>query len=595
MTCRTRLNGLTKGLPLVIELALIHCTEARAVCASVRGSGWTPSSLIKEFFMKFSTAKIRTGVAAAALLTISCANLVHARDSTRACQALAHLTIASSKLSLPTKGATIGSAVLIPSSDPQNANGEYCKVSGKINSVDATAPNIGFQVNLPTRWNGKALQFGGAGYNGSIPNTLNVALHGRVDKPTPLALGYVTLASDSGHQGTDNDASFAINDEALTNYAGQHIKKTHDVAAVLVRLRYGAAIKKMYFAGGSTGGREALTAAMRWPGTYDGIVSHYPTANFLGLRLWGLALGHSIYDNGSAGWIPPALVNKIATDSLAACDALDGVADGLVSNMAACRAKSGALLESLTCKNGETDYPAQCLTAGQLKTISTYHDGYTLPYAFANNIAKYEGYNSLEGVSMQIGTQSTYIEPPPSGPNAHHVSRADQFVKNFLTRDPNFRLLTLDLQSPGAWQSRIASLSQAIDATNPDLSAFKARGGKLLLLHGLDDPGVSPYANARLYQSIVERMGKSEADSFSRFYMVPGLAHGNGKFNVTWDSLEILDNWAANGVVPVTPIGIDANKTTQGRSRPICEFPNWPKYKGSGSVDVATNFVCVAS
>ncbi len=531
----------------------------------------------------------------AGLCAAASAQTMPSPDAAAACQALAGLELPASRFSLPTGGAVVNSAVLVRAQDAGNRNGEYCKVLGRIRPVDPTAPHIGFQVNLPSDWNGKALQFGGGGYNGNIPNTVGAAPHGIASAPTPLAQGYVTLASDSGHQARDaNDASFALNDEALVNYAGQHIKKTRDAALALVQQRYGSPARRLYFMGGSTGGREALSAALRWPEAYDGVVSYYPTANFMGLRLWGSALARAIYPDGSAGWIPPVMVSRIASEALQACDPLDGVTDGLVSHMGACRARSAALLESLRCRNGETGHPAHCLTAAQLGTIAVYHEGYRLPYALANGIRAYAGYNSLEGVTMQLGSQAAYIDPPPTGPNAHHVNRADQFVKYFLVRDPAFKLLDLDIQNPGAWQSRIVALSQLIDANHPDWSAFAARGGKLLLVQGHDDPSVSPHANQAFYESVVARSGAAAAEGFVRFYLVPGLAHGDGKFRLAWDGLGTLDAWADRGVAPQVPVGFDANAGNRNRSRPMCAFPTWPRYLGSGPVDEAASYTCAA-
>lgn len=375
-----------------------------------------------------------------------------------------------------------------------------------------------------------------------------------------------------------------------------HIRKTLDVAVQLARSRYGSAPRRVYFEGGSTGGREALTAVMRWPDAYDGALTNYPTANFMGLRLWGAALARAIYDNDSAGWIPPALVDKIAAESIARCDALDGVRDGLVSNMAACRAQSRQLLDSLACRNGETGTPPHCLTDIQVKrTLAVYHDGYTLPYAFAHGIRNYPGYNSLEGITMQIGSQKAYIEPPPTGPNAHHVNRADQFLKYFVVRDPKFNLLNLDIQDPGRWKDRIVSLSEILGASDPDLTRLNAKGGKILWIQGQDDPSVSPYANAQVYESMVKRMGQSTVDNFMRFYLVPGLAHGGGNFSPTWDNLAILDAWVDRGVAPPpVPVTIDGTKSaTRGRSRPLCVYPGWPRYNGSGDVNQAANFSCV--
>ena len=132
-----------------------------------------------------------------------------------------------------------------------------------------------------------------------------------------------------------------------------------------------------------------------------------------------------------------------------------------------------------------------------------------------------------------------------------------------------------------------------IDATNPDLSAFSARGGKVLLVQGQDDASVSPLSNMALYQSIVARAGQATAETFIRFYQIPGFAHGMGKFLLSWDDLATLDNWVERGVGPGNLVAVDANAATNGRSRPMCVFPSWPKYKGTGSVDSHLNYTCV--
>ena len=278
------------------------------------------------------------------------------------CERLAGLKIDAGAISHPTSGAEVTDATFVDAARADNSNGEFCQVRGAIDPVDRNAPKILWQVNLPTHWNRKALQMGGGGYNGSIPDTLTKPTLGLDTVPTPLAQGYMTFASDSGHQAPNaDDASFGINDEAMLNYGYMHIKKTLDVARHLAQSRYGSTPRRVYFSGGSTGGREGLTAAMRWPEAYDGILTNYPTASFVGLRLWGAALARAVYDDNSAGWIPPSLVNRIAADAVAACDALDGATDGLVSNPEACRGRADAFIEGLRCKNGETG-PSRALS-----------------------------------------------------------------------------------------------------------------------------------------------------------------------------------------------------------------------------------------
>lgn len=516
--------------------------------------------------------------------------------SADACKALNGVVIDKNAIGLPTSGASVTSATLVKSTDEGNKNGEYCKLLGDIKSVDSTAQAIKFQINLPTNWNGKALHFGGGGYDGVIPNTTSLTPLGLYNGPTPLASGYITLGSDSGHQYPDtNDASFGMNDEQLVNFAHMHLKKVRDVTFYLAKYRYGSEIKRIYFAGGSSGGRAAMMAAMRYPESFDGVIANYPVSNFTEVRSWGASLRAAIYDDGSAGWIPPTLVNKIAADTLAACDGLDGAVDGTVSNMAACRAKSLAYIDSITCKNGETGNPTNCLTPAQIqRTIKVYHEGYTVPYSFANNVTKYNGYNVIEGNAMAIGSQPQYLEPPVSGPNAHHVARADGFFRYIIARNPAFSMTNYDVQNPGQYLNRLLAISSMMDATNPDLTAFFKKGGKMLIVHGLDDVSLSPYQTVDQYKSMVGKMGQETVDKFVRFYLVPGLGHGIGKFMLSWDNLNVLDNWVDSGIPPsATQIGYDSNKATMGRSRPMCSYPAWPKYNGNGSLDAASNYTCV--
>lgn len=513
-----------------------------------------------------------------------------------ACQSLAGMTIDQAAIGLPTAGARVTSAVLVKALDVGNAAGEYCRILGEIQSVDPKAQGIGFRVNLPTHWNGKALQFGGGGYDGVLPNTVGPAPLGHYAKPGPLASGYMTLGSDSGHQHPDsNDASFGLNDEQLLNFAHMHIKKLRDVAFVLAKARYGSDIRRMYFAGGSSGGRAASMAAIKYPESFDGVLVNYPVSHFTAVRSWGASLRAAIYDGQSAGWIPPALVAKMATDTRAACDELDGAKDGLVSNMAACRAKSSAYLASITCKHGETGSPTHCLTPTQIeRTIQLYHEGYTVPYAFANGVSAYRGYNILEGNPMAIGSQPQYQEPPTSWPNAHHVARADGFFKHIIARDPNFSMANYNVQNPDPHLKRLLEVSEMLDATHTDWRPFFLKGGKVLLVHGLDDVSLSPYQTADHYRAMVAKMGQKTVDKSMRFYLVPGLGHGIGDFLLSWDNLSVLDDWVDKGIAPpAVPIAYDNSNANRGRTRPLCPYPSWPQYKGSGSLNEAASFRCV--
>ena len=538
--------------------------------------------------LRLSSTIAAGGVAAALSFGVGAATAQGAASDP--CASLAGLEIPASAIALPTRGAVIETATL-QAKDRAGADAPFCAVVGRIASVDPKAQAIRFQVNLPSQWNGKAVQMGGGGYNGSIPNATGLASHGIKTAPTPLARGYITLSDDSGHQAPNaNDAMFAENAESLANFGNMHIRKTHDIAVALAKRRYGSAPKRFYFTGGSTGGREGLTAALRWPEAYDGVISNYPTANFLGLRMQNAAISRAIYQDNSAGWIPPALVDKITATGLADCDALDGVADGIVANVTACRAGSEQRLAKFTCPNSAPP----CLNPVQVKTVRLYHDGFSDTWQPNDSANGFKGYNILEGVEMNVGDAPDFSYPLKEGPIAHAAIRADEFLKHFVARDANFDLRKFDVQNPGPLLPQLKVVFEQIGATSPDYSAFAKKGGKILLMQGTEDALVAPFENIRRYQAIVDKMGPAATRQFLRFYLAPGQGHGGGTFQVSWDNLDILDAWVDRGIAPpATPIAVDNNAKTAGRSRPLCEYPKWPRYNGAGDVNAAASFTCV--
>lgn len=504
------------------------------------------------------------------------------------CAMLAGRQIDSAAFSLPTGGAHIASATDVEGPAP------FCRVRGSIAPRSTDAPPIQFEVDLPARWNGKAVQFGGGGYNGEIPDVSGWPSLGLRSAPPPVAQGFLTFGDDSGHQAKDlNDASFALHPEALENYAYMHIKKARDAAFAVARRFYGKSPRRLYFIGGSTGGREALTAALRWPRDYSGVVSNFPTANFVGLRMWGAKLAQVLYAGQSAGWIAPAMVARIAKEGVAACDGQDGLADGLVSDMAACRAGAAARLDALLCPPGAVS--DTCLTPAQRATIDVYHDGFRPSAAVRREVPSFGGYNILEGAAMDLGSDKQPYNPLKSGPNAHHAARADQFLRYFIARDPDFTIQTFDPDKAGPWTHRLAAVAAMINAGPDGWQAFAAAGGKLILVQGLDDVSVSPIETEKLYDGIRAKVGPARADRFMRFYEVPGLGHGVGHFLLSWDNLGLIDRWVEHGTPPpVEPIGYDANAAARGRSRPVCRYPQWPKFDGTGPADAAASFHCAA-
>jgi hypothetical protein len=516
------------------------------------------------------------------------------------CADLASKTFAATQISLPTQGATVTAATPVAATDAGNALGDYCRVRGTIQPLDPQAPMIQFAVNLPQQWNRKVIHFGGGGFDGKLIDGTEPVRFGPADKPAPLALGYATFGDDAGHQsGSITDGTFALNDEALANYGGQSLKKTHDVALLLVNAFYGRAPTKAYFLGTSTGGRDALLHIQRWPTDYDGVIANEPALNYSGTRLSNLAVGRALYANGGVGWVNLTKTLLVQKTVLNACDKLDGAADGIVSNVESCRKLNAQILSSLRCSGGG-DTGNDCLSDAQLATIRAIEAPLDFAkYSLANGVTRAGGYNLLEGTlvagpftTRDLGTRSTPGNPATTA-DANMYVTGDQWAKYFVTRDPGFDSLTLDPLDPGAYTARVAAVSALTDATDPNLTPFLAHGGRLIMMQGLADEVISNNSTIDYYKRVIATVGQDAVDKGVRFYTVPGMGHGTGVFIANWDSLAALEDWVERGLAPATGVAVDAVPGTYGRTRPLCQYPGWPKYKGSGSMDAATNYSCV--
>jgi len=515
-----------------------------------------------------------------------------------ACNALNGASLPASALTLASGGATVKAATLVAADATGNTLGEYCQVRGTIAPVDAAASNINFAVNLPTQWNGKGIQFGGGGFDGTLIDGTETVRFALPDDPAPLARGYATWGDDSGHQSTSiTDGRFATNDEQLANYGGDTLKKTHDVALAMIRQRYGRAPTRAYFLGTSTGGRDALSYIQRWPADYDGVIANEPALNYTGTRLSNVAVGRALYLNGGAGWLNINKTLMVQAAAMAACDTLDGVADKVVSNVEGCRLGAMQVLANLRCPGG-TDTGDTCLSDAQIATVKIIEQPLQLTYPLANGVTVAGGYNILEGalVAGPFTTRDLGTRPVPGNPattaDSNMYLTGDQWVKYFVTRAATFDALTFDPASPGSWTSRVQTVSALTDATNPDLSAFLAKGGRLILLHGLADEVISPNSTIAWYKAVIARVGQAAVDQGITFYTVPGMGHGTGSFLPAWNSLTALENWVEMGVAPGQRTVMDTNAGTYGRTRPLCQYPAWPKYKGSGSQDASINYTC---
>lgn len=451
--------------------------------------------------------------------------------------------------------AVIASATAVAASGPTP---EHCDVRGTL------SPKTTFSVRLPTQWNSRSVFVGGGGFNGNLagPNAQY------------LSAGFAQVASTGGND-VPNTANFALNPLALNDYSYLSVHRTHQVGKQIVSAFYGRVATKNYFHGCSKGGQEGLIQAQRWPDDFDGIVAQAPALNLQSLFLGFTRNNKLIFAPG--GNLSPAKLVTLNTAILAACDVQDGAADGIVSRPAACSFDPAVL----RCSGAESD---ACLTNAQITTASSLYGPWSvggkqyLPGFYAGSEVTWNG--------TQTGAVTAAL---PRYSNLF----ADQYVRYFVTQDATASAFTFD---PVPWLSRIGQLSQLSDANDPNLSAFRARGGKLILYHGLADAAISPKDTEAYYQAAVAAAGgKTTADTFMRAYFNPGVGHCSGGPGAdTVDLLTPLVNWVESGAAP-TSSTITATKVSQGAttlSRPLCLYPEYPRYRGTGALTDAANFAC---
>ncbi len=443
------------------------------------------------------------------------------------------------------------------------AGGGFCKVLGGIDPVDANAPDINFQINLPLEWNNKSIQYGGGGYDGILIEAVKNVSFGSDEVKTPLQRGYVTYGSDGGHQANPLDGRFLMNDEALANYGGAAVKKVHDVAMAVIQANYEKAPEKSYIQGNSQGGHETLIGIQRWPDDYDGAIVTHPANPFVMLQLAGNHYAKTYY--GTNAYINPAETAFLDASVTAACDKLDGAEDGLISNTAACDATFK--IEDLRCESGDNEGDT-CFSDAQIAFLKLMNTPVEVPFEMENGVTSFGQWPVFHGGDTYglwgFGMAPTAMFPPAPVANFVLYVFSDPMVRFATMRDPSYN--SLDFK-PEKHVERLQELSKIMDSNATDLSPFTDKGGKILLMHGTIDFAISPTNTIMYYNRIVDTMGKDTVDSFMKFLMVPGFGHGTGKFLARWDPLTALENWAEKGEAPKDLIVTDGAKDTAGRSQ----------------------------
>ena len=430
----------------------------------------------------------------------------------------------------------------------------FCRVAATLTpSADS---DIKIEVWLPA-----------SGWNGKLEAVGNGAWAGNISYPamaTALAAGYATVSTDTGHAG--GDARFMVgHPEKLVDFEERAVHEMTVTAKAIVNAYYANAPKQTYFNGCSTGGRQALTEAQRYPLDFDAIVAGAP-ANAVRRQTFGQIWLWQATHKDDASLLTPEKYAVLHKAALARCDALDGVKDGVIENPLKCAFDPSVTL--CTSADG-TD----CLTAPQVEAAKKIYAGASKPKT-----------HQLLYPGLEPGSETGWNMSVAARP----VSYAEDFFKYIVQNNPEWDPKSLNYDADVAAVDKVKT---GLDATNADLSTFVAHGGKLLVYHGWSDPGIPPRNSVNYYDSVLKTT--RNARDGVRLFMVPGMAHcGGGDGTSTFDMVAAVDKWVETKAAPAT---IPASRVVDGqavRTRPLCAYPAVASYKGNGSTDDAANFVC---
>lgn len=449
----------------------------------------------------------------------------------------------------------------------------HCHVEGEIDrrtGADGKSYALRFAINLPDSWNGRFLFQGGGGLNGSLGEPLGAVATGG---NSALNRGFAVVSTDSGHEGAVFDSSFMADQEAALNFLFLGNMRVAEVAKPLVQQYYSKDIDKAYFVGCSTGGREGMIMAQRYPYLFDGIVSGAPAIRTglsnLGLRWYNVQLNNAVRASGVGQPQPGAQFSaeeqKLIVDGLLqACDARDGAADGLVFDVKGCDFD----VRSLACAAGESEgclvpEKAEALARGIAGPVDS--RGQQIYSRFVLDSGNDDNMGFARGL---LGGGAT----PPEGISVNALYEQDVDAEFIAASQPE--------QSLG-------------DSVSTNLSSFIANGGKHIFYHGVSDAWFSAMDTVHYYERMAAANGGlATADSFSRVFMVPGMGHcaGGEQTLDNFDMLTALVDWVENGSAPEQVVATGASMP--GVSRPLCPYPAYPHYNGSGDVNDAANFSC---
>ncbi len=447
---------------------------------------------------------------------------------------------------------------------------EYCRVSGQ------ALPEIRFEVGLPSAWNRRLYMHGNGGFAGESLDQPNRARQ----RFGVMRKGFVAAATNTGHDAAEEPlATFALHRQKLIDYAFRSLHVTAETAKKIAAAYFGTPPVRSYFDGCSTGGRQGLILAQRFPDDFDGILVGAPVLNFSGTMVSYAWTAQAL----ARAAIPSAKMALLAGRVYAQCDAKDGLADGLIDDPRRCGFRPAADLPRCA---GETD-ASDCFTSRQIDTLEKIYAEVTSQgkrlfpgWPVGAEIAGANGRSGWDGWIIRDGARTT------------SVAFAESFFGHmgFPEKNPGYELSRFDFDKD---PQRLEWISGVLDATDPDLTRFRGRGGKIVMYYGWADPALNALMGVEYYEQVLSRMGASTA-GFFRLFMVPGMFHCAGGVGCgTFDALTTLIEWVEKGAAPSR---IAASALRDGkvvRTRPLCPYPEVARYSGQGSAEEAANFNCV--
>lgn len=477
-----------------------------------------------------------------------------------------------SKLSLPNvainsaESVTAGAFTPPPSPGPGRPNPAlykslpaFCRIMATL--TPSSDSDIKIEVWLPVSgWNNDFQAIGNGGWNGTI---------GYDALAEGVKRGFATAATDTGHAG--GSASFAMgHPEKLTDFAYRAVHEMTVTAKAITQDFYGAAPRYSYWNGCSTGGRQGLKEAQKFPADFDGIVAGAPANYQTHLHVWSVWVAQQMNKTPDS-YLPPEKLEVLHKAVVAGCDAQDGVKDGLINDPTRCHFDP----KTIECK-GE-DLP-NCLRPAQVAAVQAIYVGPKDPRTGKDIFPTFEPGSEL-GWNLLAGKQAASVA-------------TDSFTY-VVYKNPQWDWRTMNLDSDVAQIEK--TYGTLIDATDPNMKAFFAHNGKLLLYHGWSDQAIAPLNTVNYYKTVVKNLGgEAKASKDVRLFMVPGMAHcGGGEGPNTFDRMTAIQQWVEQGNAPEVMIASHMDKAgTVDRTRPLCVYPKVARYKGTGSSDDAANFTC---